>query len=142
MGCAALTLAALVVGYYAANELSGIASSTRVVVFWIVAAAIAGPPLGLSAHWVRGGGPTAAAVGSGIPAGVLIGEGVYGLRYIADTTYRPFWWGEIVLGVALLGVLGGIRLRSARRVALSLCVALAVSAAFVVIYSNGLIGLL
>ena len=30
--------------------------------------------------------------------GVLIGEEVYGLTYVADTTFPPYWRGEIVVG--------------------------------------------
>lgn len=141
MGCAALALLALVMGYYAASELRGLNASTSAVVFWVLAAVVAGPPLGVSAYWVRGARQMLAAAGIGVPAGVLIGEGIYGLRYIADTTYPPYWWLEIAFGVALLCAVAVIRLRSLRLIALSLVAALTVAAAFVTIYSQNLLAL-
>ncbi len=70
--------------------------------------------------------------------GVLVGEGVYGLAYIADTTYPPYWWGQIAVGVALLCAIAVGRLRSPPLVALSVAVGLVVAAAFVGVYSGGL----
>jgi len=68
-------------GYYAVNELRGFPSSPRAVLVWTVAAVLVGPVLGLAAHWLRTGNVTRAAAGVGVPVGVLVGEGVYGLRY-------------------------------------------------------------
>lgn len=55
-------------------------------------------------------------------------EGVYGLRYIADTTSPLYWLLEIALGFALVGAVAWIPLRSLRPVALSVVTALAVAA--------------
>ena len=98
MVCGALALVALLAGYVLGAGIRGFPSSTALMVFWGLAAVLAGPPLGLSAHWVRAGRPGLAALGAGVPAGVLIGEGVYGLRVISDTTFPPFWWTEIASG--------------------------------------------
>jgi hypothetical protein len=35
-------------------------------------------------------------------AGLLIGEGVDGLTYVADSTYPPYWRAEIAAGVLVL----------------------------------------
>ena len=106
-------LASLLAGYVLGAGIRGFPSSTALMVFWGLAAVLAGPPLGLSAHWVRAGRPGLAALGAGVPAGVLIGEGVYGLRVISDTTFRRSG-GPRCLEVLLLCVVAAIRLRHPR----------------------------
>ena len=66
---------------------------------------------------------------------MLIGEGIYGLTQIADTTYPPYWWGEIVVGLILL-LVGARRLLGLPAVALSVGVAALAAAAFVLVYSQ------
>ena len=78
-----------------------------------------------------------AAVGIGAVSGVLIGEGIYGLTQIADTTYPPYWWGQIVVGSVLLVVMAWRRPRDKRSAALSLGVAALTAALFVLIYNQG-----
>ena len=68
-------------------------------------------------------------------SGILVGEGIYGLTQIADTTYPPYWWGEIVVGLILL-IVGARRLLGSRAVALSIGVAALAAAAFVLVYSR------
>jgi hypothetical protein len=139
MVCGALALVALLAGYVLGAGIRGFPSATALMVFWGLAAVLVGPPLGLSAHWVRAGRPALAALGAGVPAGVLIGEGVYGLRVISGTTFPPFWWTEIALGVLLLCVVAAIRLRHPRPVILSVASAVVVGLAFVAVYSQDLI---
>ena len=74
-------------------------------------------------------------------SGVLIGEGVYGLRYIADTTYPPYWWVEIVAGAALLGWVLVRRVRGRGPAVTALSSSLVVAGAFVAIYSQDLLSL-
>jgi hypothetical protein len=83
----------------------------------------------------------AAAVGVGAISGVLIGEGVYGLAYISDTTYTPYWWVELAAGVALLA-LGGVSRLPQIPAATSAGVCAATAVAFVAVYSLDLIGVL
>ncbi|SEF16744.1 DUF6518 family protein [Jiangella alba] len=138
----ALALLTLLAGYVIGAEVRGFPSSTALMVFWGAAAIVVGPVIGLAAAWVRSGPPVRAALGAGAVAGVLAGEGVYGLRYVADTTYPPYWWGSIVAGVLLLAaVIAGRRL-PARAAALAVVVTAVVAAAFVVLYSADLISVL
>ncbi len=140
--CGSLALLALLAGYVLGAGIQGFPSSKSLIIFWGLAAVVAGPSLGLSAHWVRSGRPTLAALGAGAVAGVLIGEGVYGLRYIADTTYPPYWWTEVAIGVVLLCAVAVHRLRHPRYVGLSVVTAVTVAIAFVGVYSQNLISLL
>lgn len=138
----ALSLAALVAGYYVANELRGFPASSRAVVFWVLAAAVAGPAIGASAHWVRHGQGSRRAVAAGLVPGLLMGEGIYGLTVIADTTYPPYWAAELTAGVAALVGLCAWRLRSVPAIAAAGATAAAVAAAFLVLYSQDLLSLL
>ena len=105
---------------------------------------MAGPLLGLGAFWVRFGRDVLAALGVGLISGVLIGEGVYGLRYIADTTYPPYWWGQIGAGLLLLGVVMVRRFRRPAAAGLAVLVTTATASLFVVVYSRSseLLGIL
>jgi hypothetical protein len=69
-------------------------------------------------------------------SGVLIGEGIYGLMQVADTTYPPYWWGEIVVGLLLLAA-AWRRLLGIRALALFAGVAVLAAAAFFLVYSRG-----
>ncbi len=135
--CGVLALAALLLGYVLGAGVRGYPQSSGTIIFWGLAAGLVGPFLGLGARWVRAGPPTLAALGAGGMSGALVGEGVYGLRYIADSTYPPYWWGQIVVGVALLGWVAARRFRRLVPLALSAVVALGVAAAFIVVYSAG-----
>jgi Family of unknown function (DUF6518) len=137
-----LSLLALLAGYVVAQQERSHSVGTSLIVFWTVVALLVGPPLGVAAHWVRQREGVRAALGVGPISGVLIGEGVYGLTRIADTTYPPYWWGEVIVGVAL----GAIALARAPRTPLSAGVGIASAAVtaigFVVVYSQDLIAVL
>lgn len=133
----ALSLVALLGGYIVGAGLRDFPSSTSLVVFWGAAALLVGPLLGLGGYWVKDRRGPLAAVGLGAMSGVLIGEGAYGLAYIADTTYPPYWWGSIGVGLTLLSVVAIQRLTGlrARILAVGMCAATAV--AFVAVYTQG-----
>ena len=143
-GFGSLSLLALLAGYVVGASILGYPSSARLMIFWGVAALVVGPPLGLGAHWVRQRGGRLAALGAGAMSGVLIGEGAYGLAYIADTTYPPYWWGQIVVGLVLLLAIMVRRLPAREDRALSLGICALTAVAFVAVYSHGstLLGLL
>ena len=126
---AAVTLAMSELGYVLATAIRGGTSSTSTVVFWIVAAALAGPPLGVAAVWSRQPNPWRRGAGFGVVVGVLVGEGIYGLTKIADTTDGRYWTAEIAVAVAIVVVVAW-RHRSA--VVIAGCLALAGAAAAVV----------
>ena len=75
-------------------------------------------------------------------SGILIGEGLYGLSTIADTTYPPYWSGQIVVGVAILASVAVQRPRQVRRIAIAVACSLLVAASFVAVYRLSLISLL
>ena len=132
--CGALALATLLAGYILGSEVRGFPSSARTMAFWAVAAVLAGPLLGVSSHWVRTRRPTWAALGVGAMSGVLVGEGVFGLIFVAATTSPPYWWGQVGVGIGLLVFVAGSRLRDSRERALAVATTVAVAVAFVVVY--------
>ncbi len=97
---ASLTLACCEIGYAIATELKGGSNATSTVVFWLTAAVLAGPPLGVAAAWSAGTG-VRRPVGFAVIAGVLIGEGIYGWTTVADTTDWRYWAVETALGAAI-----------------------------------------
>ena len=133
----ALSLVALLGGYIVGAGLRDFPSSTSLVVFWGAAAMLVGPLLGLGGYLVKNRRGPLAAIGVGAMSGVLIGEGAYGLSYIADTTYPPYWWGSIGVGLTLLSVVAVQRLTGLqdRVLAAGMCAGTAV--AFVAVYTQG-----
>ncbi len=97
----ALALWALLAGYIVASELRGFPVSTWLVTFWGAAGLLAGPLLGLAAWWSRYGTGAQGGLGSGALAGVLVGEGAYGLTVVGDTTAPEYWWGQVGAGVVV-----------------------------------------
>ncbi|MER7082987.1 hypothetical protein SAMN02982929_01997 [Saccharopolyspora kobensis] len=130
-------LVCMLIGYVVANQLRGYPSSSGLLIFWGAAAVVVGPLLGLGAHWLRHRRGARAALGGGGISGVLIGEGVYGLRYIADTTPPSYWWGQIAVGLLLLAAVSAWRLRPWRTTALGALTTASVAVAFVFLYSHG-----
>jgi hypothetical protein len=137
-----VSLLALLAGYVLGAGARGFAPGTALLLFWGLAAVLVGPLLGAGAHWVKTERGLAAAAGIGAMSGVLVGEGVYGLTVIADTTYPPYWWGQAILGVVLLAVTALWRLRGPRIVAAAVAAGAITAIAFVVVYSQNLISVL
>jgi hypothetical protein len=137
-----VTLIALLGGYVLGAAMRGDPSSSSLMAFWGLSALVAGPVLGLGAHWLRTDRGVWAAIGSGVMGGVLVGEGVYGLTTIADTTYPPYWWGEILVGVVLVGYVAARRLRRPRATVVAIVSALVVAVAFVGVVGLDLISIL
>jgi uncharacterized protein DUF6518 len=126
---AAVTLAMCELGYVLATEIRGGSNATSTVVFWIAAAVVAGPPLGVAATWSRQSHPVRRGAGFGVMSGVLLGEGVYGLARISDTTDWRYWAAEIVVAV---GIVGLVVLRSRSVLVMSGCIGMTAAAAAVV----------
>jgi hypothetical protein len=101
---AAVTLAMCEIGYVIANNVRGVPNSKSTVAFWLLAAAFAGPPLGIAAVWSRGFDPFRRGAGFGVPSGVLVGEGLYGLARLTGSTSAAYWSVEVGLGVVALAV--------------------------------------
>ncbi len=137
IGC--LSLLGLLAGYKLGAEVRGFATGTSLVAFWGAAAFVVGPVLGVCAHWVKRGRGRLPAVGIGVMSGVLVGEGIYGLRFIDDTTSPVYWCCEILVGV-ILATWVVLRDRSRpQSAALAAAVGVLTAAAFVAIYSQDII---
>ncbi len=137
-----LALAALVAGYYVTSDLRGQPVGLRTVAFWGLVAVVAGPVLGLAAYAVRHRRGLVAAAACGVPVGLLVGEGAYGLAVIADTTYPPYWWAEVVSGVVLLAVLGAVRLRRPGALAAAVVAAAGMATVVFTLLDTDLLGVL
>ena len=137
-----VALVMLLAGYVLGASVRGDPSSSSLMAFWGLASLVAGPVLGLSAYWVRTDRGHLGAAGRGVISGILIGEGIYGLSAIADTTYPPYWTGQIVVGVVILASVAVQRPRQMRRVAVAVACSLLVAASFVAVYRLNLISLL
>lgn len=137
-----LALLALLAGYVLGAEVQGYTSGTGLIFFWGAAALLAGPLVGTCGFWVKSGEGGRPAVGVGAMSGVLIGEGVYGLTEIADTTYAPFWLGEAVVGVVLAAWVVSRSPKRLHTAVVAVAVASLTAVAFVVVYSQDVIAVL
>lgn len=97
---------ALTLGYAVASGWRGFAFDPTT---WAIVGMLAGPVIGWAAHALRGRGMRLA-LGTSVLAGVLVGEGVYGLTVVADTTSPVWWWIELGVGALTLAV-GALRVR-------------------------------
>ena len=96
---------------------------------------LAGPVVGAAAALVRHRRELWRAVGIAPVASVLVGEGVYGLTVVGDTTSPVYWIAQLVIGIVLtLVVIVGARMR-VPLAALTVGLVAAGSAAFVAFYS-------
>jgi Family of unknown function (DUF6518) len=131
------SLVAMLAGYALATEFRGYPVGTSMFVRWGAAAVIAGPALGVGAAWLRGPDPRRAAAGVAPIAGILLGEGLYGLTVVAATTSVGYWIGEVVLGLTLV-VLAAIRIRTWRGIALMLALSAIATVVFYLVYTLAL----
>jgi hypothetical protein len=131
----AVALLAMVVGYAVLTEVRDFTASTRLVLFWGLAAVTVGPALGVGAAWSRGPHLDRRALAAGLIAGILIGEGVYGLTVVAGTTSPGYWIVQGLVGVAIVVGRIGLRLRDRRATVLCASATAAVAAAFYVAYA-------
>jgi hypothetical protein len=133
-----LGLAGLVGGYYLAAISRHVPESPGSIRFWMLAAVIIGPLLGVAASWVRRGSPVTAALGAGAAAGLLGGESVYGLTTIAGSTSSLYWTIQLALAVALLAALDAWRVQEGAAIVLSVVTAATVGALTALVYLKGL----
>ncbi|MRX44682.1 DUF6518 family protein [Agromyces kandeliae] len=102
----AASFVSLTLGYAVASGWRGIAFDPTT---WAIIGVFAGPVVGCAAHALRRRGMQLA-LGTSVLAGILVGEGVYGLTVVADTTSPVWWWIEVAVGSAVL-VAGVLRVR-------------------------------
>ncbi|MFD2792803.1 DUF6518 family protein [Promicromonospora vindobonensis] len=128
----AVSFVLLVLGYAVASQLRGLWYDP---LFFSAVGLAAGPLVGIAASWLRATG-VRAALGVAILAGIGVGEGVYGLTFVRETT-SPVYWS--VIGVAGLALLVGLlvrRIRGTLPVVLATGGTAVVAMAFVVAYSS------
>jgi len=121
----------LVESYSVVTEWRGFDDGDPFSSVWTVVGFVAGPLLGLSAGLVRHAPPLWRALAVTPLSAVLLGEGIWALNSIVDTTSPVYWSLEIVLSATFL-VTALIRCRlTARLVALVVSVWLLGTLAFV-----------
>lgn len=128
----AISFVLLVLGYSVASELRGLFYDP--LLFSTVGVAV-GPFVGVAASWLRVT-DTRAALAVALLAGIGIGESVYGLTVIRETTSPVYW---ALIGVAAFALLTGLlarRIRGVLPVALALGGTAIVAAAFHIAYSR------
>ncbi|MFC3689669.1 DUF6518 family protein [Aquipuribacter hungaricus] len=133
----ALAMLAMLAGYVVTNELRGFPSSSALLLFWGVLSVTVGPPAGLGAYWARTRRDLRAALGLGALAGILVGEAAYGLTVVSESTPAAYWWGSVLVGVAVTAWASVRRLRGAAAQVAAPVVAAAVATPFVGLYTYG-----
>lgn len=128
----AASFLALVLGYTGASALRGLTYSP--VMFGVIGVVV-GPVIGIAAAWLRCRGWRLALAVSAL-SGVAIGEAIYGLTVVADTTSPVYWVGVGLLGLALIAAVT-VRQRSDHLPAVSgMALTAVVATAFVVVYRS------
>ena len=92
----------LVESYSVATEWRGFDDGDPFTSIWTVVGLAAGPLLGVTAALVRHAPPLWRALAVTPLAAVLLGEGIWALNTIADTTSPVYWSLEIVMSVGVL----------------------------------------
>lgn len=100
-----------IVAFQALNEGYGIVSLWRGFFYsepfasnWTLVGLAAGPLLGVAAALTRSGSPLWRVLGMTPLSAVILGEGVWALQTIADTTSPVYWTLEIVLSALFMAV--------------------------------------
>lgn len=128
----AVSFVLLVLGYTAAAQVRGFVYDP---LLFSVVGVVVGPFVGAAASWLRATG-VRAALGAALLAGIGLGESVYGLTIIRETTSPVYW---TVIGVAGLALVAGMlarRVRGTWPVALASGGSLVVAAAFYLAYAS------
>ena len=132
-----------VVGLIVMNEAYGVVSRWRGFYYggslssmWNQIALLVGPVAGIAATWLWSPRPILVAVGASAPAAVLIGEGLFGLTIVSDTTSPVFWTIELAAGIGVVVVTAVTRLRSIPAIGVLVGASALGAALFYVVYSS------
>lgn len=120
LGAASFVL--LVLGYTVAADVRGYVYDPAL--FGVVGLLV-GPFVGVGAAWLRAGG-VRAALGTAFLAGIGLGESVYGLTTVVETTGAEYW---VAIGIGSLGL---VEVMLARRLRGTLSVTVAAAGTAVV----------
>ncbi|GEA87801.1 DUF6518 family protein [Cellulomonas cellasea] len=105
LGAASFVL--LVLGYSASAHMHGLFYDPT---FFGTIGLVAGPVVGVATAWLREHG-LRAALGTAVLAGIGLGEAVYGLTSVVESTGAAYW---VVLGAGALALLAGMLARRVR----------------------------
>lgn len=92
----------LLQGYAIVSTLRGFPDSYGPGDFYFTVASLGGPVLGLAGLWWWSDSPTLRAVGVAVFSAVMVGDGVFGLVRVSDTTGWTWWALSIAIGLATL----------------------------------------
>ncbi len=101
-----LALAGLEIGYVALADVRHFPSAPNTVTFWLLAAAVFGPLAGLVAHSLRARTAPWSALGGGLLAGIVSGEGLAAYLSVRDTTSPGYWVAQTAVGIAIVVIVG------------------------------------
>jgi hypothetical protein len=135
-GLGILVFIALNEGYGLVTRLKGFSYSILFENPWTIIAIVIGPIIGLAASWVQSKRPALVALGAAAPATVLVGEGIYGLLYVSDTTSPIYWTASIIVGAVFVIVMAIVRVRRVGWGLLSIVLTAIGAALFVLAYSG------
>jgi Family of unknown function (DUF6518) len=93
---------ALLQGYVIVSTLRGFPDSYGPGDFYFVVATLAGPVIGLAGFAWRSASGVLRAAGVGVVAAVMIGDGVWGLLRVVESTGWLYWVLSIVIGVGMV----------------------------------------
>ena len=122
----AVSFVLLVLGYMVAAQVRGFVYDP---LHFAIVGVVVGPFVGVAASWLRATG-VRAALGTALLAGIGVGESVYGLTVIRETTSPVYWTVIGVAGLALVVWMLVCRVRGALPVALASGGPVALAAAF------------
>lgn len=127
----AVSFVLLTIGYSVAAELQGLVYDPTL--FGLVGVA-AGPFVGVATNWLRAVHSWQVAAGAALLSGIGVGEAVYGLTTVSDTTSPVYW---VLIGAVSLALLVAMlvrRIRGVRWALLGVIGTCAVAGAFVVAF--------
>jgi uncharacterized protein DUF6518 len=131
-----------VLGFIVMNEAYGTVSRWRGYFYggglssmWNQIALVVGPVAGIAATWLRSSRELLVALGAAAAAAVLIGEGMYGLTVVSDTTSPVFWSIELAAGVCLVAVTAVLRIRNIAAICVLVAASALGAALFYTVYS-------
>jgi Family of unknown function (DUF6518) len=101
-----LALAGLEIGYVAMADARHFPSAPTTVTFWLLAAAVFGPLAGLVAHSLQARTAPWNAVGGGLLAGIVSGEGLAAYLSVRDTTSPGYWVAQTAVGMVIVVIVG------------------------------------
>ncbi|MFD3443224.1 DUF6518 family protein [Microbacteriaceae bacterium 4G12] len=126
---------ALLQGYVNVSTLRGFPDSYGPGDFYFTVATLAGPVIGLAGFaWRSASGPLRA-VGVAVIAAVMIGDGVWGLLRVVETTGWLYWALSIMIGTGMLTWVVLRRLDRPRDRVLAVALAAVGAAAFALLFT-------